>query len=42
MIVAVAVLLAYLRRRNRVVVDEDQLSEDEASRAEALLQEGQK
>jgi cytochrome c-type biogenesis protein CcmH len=41
-IVAVAVLLAYLRRRNRVVVDEDQLSEDEASRAEALLQEGQK
>jgi cytochrome c-type biogenesis protein CcmH len=42
MIVAVAMLLAYLRRRNRVVVDEDQLSEDEASRAEALLKEGQK
>jgi cytochrome c-type biogenesis protein CcmH len=42
MIVAVVVLLVYLRRRSRVVVDEDHLSEDEASRAEALLQEGQK
>ena len=42
MIVAVAVLLVYLRRRNRVVVAEDRLSEDEASRAEALLQEGEK
>ena len=42
MIVAVAMLLVYLRRRNRVVVAEDHLSEDETSRAEALLQEGQK
>ena len=42
MIVAVAVLLSYLRRRSRAVVDEDHLSEDEASRAEALLQEGEK
>jgi cytochrome c-type biogenesis protein CcmH len=42
MIVAVAVLLVYLRRRNRVVVDEDHLSEDESSRAQALLQEGEK
>jgi cytochrome c-type biogenesis protein CcmH len=42
MIVAVAVLLVYLRRRSRVVVAEDHLSEDEASRAEALLQEGEK
>ncbi|HXD41457.1 MAG TPA: cytochrome c-type biogenesis protein [Ramlibacter sp.] len=42
MIVAVAVLLTYLRRRNRAVVDEDRLSEDEASRAEALLKEGER
>jgi len=42
MIVAVAVLLVYLRRRNRVVVDEDRLTEDEAGRAEALLREGEK
>jgi cytochrome c-type biogenesis protein CcmH len=42
MIVAVAVLLVYLRRRNRVVVAEDRLSEDEASRAEALLKENEK
>jgi cytochrome c-type biogenesis protein CcmH/NrfF len=41
MIVAVAVLLTYLRRRNRVV-DEEHLTEEEASRAEALLQEGEK
>jgi cytochrome c-type biogenesis protein CcmH len=42
MIVAVSVLLVYLRRRNRVVVDQDRLSEDEASRAEALLKEGER
>ena len=41
MIVAVAVLLFYLRRRDRVVT-EDHLSEDEASRAEALLKEGER
>jgi cytochrome c-type biogenesis protein CcmH len=41
MIVAVAVLLTYLRRRNRVV-DEEHLTEEEASRADALLQEGEK
>jgi cytochrome c-type biogenesis protein CcmH len=38
MIVAVAVLFTYLRRRNRAVV-EAQLSEDETRRAEALLKE---
>ena len=42
MIVAVAVLLTYLRRRNRVVDAEDRLSEDETGRAEALLREGEK
>jgi cytochrome c-type biogenesis protein CcmH len=41
MIIAVAVLLVYLRRRSRVV-GQGQLSEDEASRAEALLREGEK
>jgi cytochrome c-type biogenesis protein CcmH len=38
MIVAVAVLVTYLRRRNRAV-GEAQLSEDETRRAEALLKE---
>jgi cytochrome c-type biogenesis protein CcmH len=38
MIVALAVLLTYLRRRNRAV-GEAQLSEDETRRAEALLKE---
>ena len=38
MIVAVAVLFTYLRRRNRAV-GEAQLSEDETRRAEALLKE---
>lgn len=38
MIVAVVVLLAYLRRRNRAV-GEAQLSEEETRRAEALLKE---
>ncbi len=41
MIVAVVVLLVYLRRRNRVLED-PQLSPEEASRAEALLQESEK
>jgi cytochrome c-type biogenesis protein CcmH len=41
MIVGVVVLLVYLRRRKRVV-DEIQLTEDEASRAEALLKESEK
>jgi cytochrome c-type biogenesis protein CcmH len=41
MIVAVVVLLVYLRRRNRVL-DDPQLSPEEASRAEALLQESEK
>jgi cytochrome c-type biogenesis protein CcmH len=41
MIVAVVVLLVYLRRRNRAV-GQAQLSEDEASRAEALLKESEK
>jgi len=41
MIVAVVVLLVYLRRRNRVL-DGAQLSPEEASRAEALLQESEK
>jgi len=39
MVVAVVVLLVYLRRRNRAVAGEVQLSEDEARRAEALLKE---
>ena len=39
MVVAVVVLLVYLRRRNRAVAGEAQLSEDEARRAEALLKE---
>ena len=38
MIVALAVLITYLRRRNRAV-GEAQLSEDETRRAEALLKE---
>jgi len=37
MVVAVVVLLVYLRRRNRAVAGEAQLSEEEARRAEALL-----
>lgn len=39
--VAVAVLLVYLRRRNRAV-DRSSLTEDETRRAEALLQENAK
>jgi len=39
MVVAVVVLLVYLRRRNRAVAGEAQLSEEEARRAEALLKE---
>jgi cytochrome c-type biogenesis protein CcmH len=42
MIFAVAMLLAYLRRRSQVVVSSDHLSDDEARRAEALLREGEK
>lgn len=42
MIVAVVVLLRYLRRRNRAVDHEPQLTNDEATRAEALLREGEK
>jgi cytochrome c-type biogenesis protein CcmH len=42
MIVAVAVLLSYLRRRNRAVDHEPQLTNDEARRADALLREGEK
>jgi cytochrome c-type biogenesis protein CcmH len=42
MIVAVTVLLRYLRRRDRAVVHEPQLTKDEARRAEALLREGEK
>jgi len=42
MIVAVVVLLTYLRRRNRAVEQGQQLTEDEASRAEALLKEVEK
>jgi len=41
MIVAIVVLLVYLRRRNRVV-EQGHLTEEEASRAEALLREGEK
>lgn len=41
MIVAVVVLLVYLRRRNRAV-GQAHLTEDEASRAEALLKESEK
>jgi cytochrome c-type biogenesis protein CcmH len=41
MIVGVVVLLVYLRRRNRVV-GEASLTQDEAQRAEALLQENPK
>ena len=39
MIVAVVVLMIYLRRRNRAVAGEVQLSEDETRRADALLKE---
>jgi len=39
MIVAVVVLMIYLRRRNRAVAGEAQLSEDETRRAEALLKD---
>jgi cytochrome c-type biogenesis protein CcmH len=42
MIVAVVVLLRYLRRRDRAVDHEPQLTKDEARRAEALLREGEK
>ena len=39
MVVAVVVLLVYLRRRNRAVAGEMQLSQDDERRAEALLKE---
>jgi cytochrome c-type biogenesis protein CcmH len=39
MIAAVIVLLVYVRRRNRAVAAEQDLSEEEASRADALLKE---
>ena len=39
MVVAVAVLLVYLRRRNRTVAGEMQLSQEDERRAEALLKE---
>jgi len=39
MIAAVIVLLVYVRRRNRAVAAEQDLTEEEASRAEALLKE---
>jgi cytochrome c-type biogenesis protein CcmH len=39
MIVAVVVLMIYLRRRNRAVAGEAQLSEAETRRADALLKE---
>ena len=39
MIVAVVVLLVYLRRRNRAVGETRQLSEEESRRANALLKE---
>lgn len=39
MIAAVIVLLTYVRRRNRAVAAEQDLSEEEARRAEALLKE---
>ena len=41
MIVAVGVLLVYLRRRNRAL-DDPQLSPEEARRAEALLKESER
>ena len=41
MFTAVIVLVVYLRRRNRVVVGEQGLSEEEAQRADALLKEAQ-
>lgn len=39
MIVGVIVLLVYMRRRNRAVAAEQELTEEEARRAEALLKE---
>lgn len=39
MVVAVVVLLVYLRRRNRAVAGEVQLSQEDERRAEALLKE---
>jgi cytochrome c-type biogenesis protein CcmH len=39
MIAAVIVLLVYVRRRNRAVAAEQDLTEEEASRADALLKE---
>jgi cytochrome c-type biogenesis protein CcmH len=41
MVTAVVVLLVYLRRRNRAV-SEEQLTQEESRRADALLQEGAK
>lgn len=41
-VVAVAVLLVYLRRRNRAVAGGANLTEDELKRAQALLQENAK
>jgi cytochrome c-type biogenesis protein CcmH len=40
MIIGVAVLLAYLHRRNRLI-DESPLTKDEARRIDALLKEGE-
>jgi cytochrome c-type biogenesis protein CcmH len=41
MIIGVAILLVYLRRRNRVI-DQTPLTKDEARRIDALLKEGGK
>ncbi|CAN7623594.1 MULTISPECIES: cytochrome c-type biogenesis protein [unclassified Variovorax] len=41
MIIGVAILLVYLRRRNRLI-DETPLTKDEARRIDALLKEGEK
>lgn len=39
MIAGVVILLVYMRRRNRALADEQQLTEEEARRAQALLEE---
>jgi cytochrome c-type biogenesis protein CcmH len=42
MIAGVAVLMTYLRRRNRATAQSAVLSQDEASRADALLEEAER
>ena len=39
MVAGVVILLVYMRRRNRALAAEEQLTEDEVRRAQALLQE---